>query len=368
MTPVTPPLRPLFDALLSCLSGRGITLSSLLQAKLAAIIEPFTPPTWEQVKAHFACVCNPLGYLERHPEDQIRQHLWLLSKLDSQTSVLVEVRAEQTHSFWLSIAGLDRQGALTCLLPHVFSGQVRIDDFEVATYEIKPGDAGRCWEGQEPRYFLDLRCAGQPQPVKSALSAWLFQCYPPAGSEHRTTSWGTWEWKGRSFGRARFDLEEVPDAVSRVVKMIQQKPDLTVAIISAAVRSTRVPTATALSALTGSRATSYGEAVWSAPCQGGREQQARTGQGGTPPMNLERQQLLDQSVALFEEQFPDLMRTHRDDWVAYSGRTCLGFSGTKLDLLKRCYELGYTDDRLFVAKIQPDVGEQYATWELWGED
>ncbi|MBY0229605.1 MAG: hypothetical protein K2W96_10025 [Gemmataceae bacterium] len=77
-------------------------------------------------------------------------------------------------------------------------------------------------------------------------------------------------------------------------------------------------------------------------------------------MSPRRQALLDQSVALFRRDLDDLMRTHKDQWVAYHGDRLLGFSPNKLNLLQRCYADGFTDEDLYLIKVEPPCDEMRA--------
>ncbi len=65
--------------------------------------------------------------------------------------------------------------------------------------------------------------------------------------------------------------------------------------------------------------------------------------------------MIEAATAQFQHDLPELLKDRRGQWVIYHGAKLLGFGGTKTDLLQACYSRGYSDDGLFVAKIQEDV-------------
>ena len=65
--------------------------------------------------------------------------------------------------------------------------------------------------------------------------------------------------------------------------------------------------------------------------------------------------MLEAAAAQFQHDLPELLKDRRGQWVIYHGAKLVGFGGTKTDLLLACYSRGYSDDELYVAKIQEDV-------------
>src|SRR5947209_1834498 len=56
----------------------------------------------------------------------------------------------------------------------------------------------------------------------------------------------------------------------------------------------------------------------------------------------------------FLRDFPELLKTHRGQWVAYHGDKCYGFAKDDRDLYRRCRRDGITLDEFNVYPIRPD--------------
>jgi hypothetical protein len=67
----------------------------------------------------------------------------------------------------------------------------------------------------------------------------------------------------------------------------------------------------------------------------------------TPPAILEAQRV-------FYEDLPELLKTHRGQWVAYSGKERLGFGATQDALWDECLARGYPE--FLIRCIEPDLG------------
>ena len=65
--------------------------------------------------------------------------------------------------------------------------------------------------------------------------------------------------------------------------------------------------------------------------------------------------MIEAAAAQFQRDLPELLKQRRGQWVIYQGAKLVGFGGTKTDVLQACYSRGYSDDELYVAKIQEDV-------------
>jgi hypothetical protein len=70
--------------------------------------------------------------------------------------------------------------------------------------------------------------------------------------------------------------------------------------------------------------------------------------------------LIQAAIGQFEVELPQLLRDHRGKWVVYHGATRLGFGETKTDLLRYYYAQGYSDESLYVRKIEEPVPITFA--------
>ena len=68
-------------------------------------------------------------------------------------------------------------------------------------------------------------------------------------------------------------------------------------------------------------------------------------------------------IAAFNRDFPELFRQFPGQWVAYYRTERLEIGPSKTEVFSRCYARGYEDSTLFVAQVQPDMAEAYASWE-----
>ena len=67
----------------------------------------------------------------------------------------------------------------------------------------------------------------------------------------------------------------------------------------------------------------------------------------TPPAILEAQRV-------YLQDLPELLKTHRGQWVAYYGKERLAFAPTKDALCKACFARGYQE--FLIRYIEPDLG------------
>jgi hypothetical protein len=75
-----------------------------------------------------------------------------------------------------------------------------------------------------------------------------------------------------------------------------------------------------------------------------------------------------QSIEAFRRDLPELLRTHPDRWVAYSGDERLGFGKTETGLYQRYFQRGLTQDDLIVAFIEPGAFDPDEEFEVTYED
>jgi hypothetical protein len=59
----------------------------------------------------------------------------------------------------------------------------------------------------------------------------------------------------------------------------------------------------------------------------------------------------DPSIAAFDHDLPELLRTHSGKWVAYYGDQCLGFARTQTELYQRCIQRGLKEAEFIVRFI-----------------
>ncbi|MFH1919252.1 MAG: toll/interleukin-1 receptor domain-containing protein [Planctomycetota bacterium] len=62
--------------------------------------------------------------------------------------------------------------------------------------------------------------------------------------------------------------------------------------------------------------------------------------------------VIREAAASFQEELPELLRTHRGEWVIYVGSERLGFGESKTELLQEWFGRGYEDKDVYVAKIE----------------
>ncbi|HYT93400.1 MAG TPA: hypothetical protein VEL76_32080 [Gemmataceae bacterium] len=83
--------------------------------------------------------------------------------------------------------------------------------------------------------------------------------------------------------------------------------------------------------------------------------------GLAPEQREEFERWLRQPVApeileadkVFREQLPELLRTHPNQWVAYSGSQCLGFHTSGQALYQECLAQGFAPEQFVVKNIAP---------------
>ncbi len=61
------------------------------------------------------------------------------------------------------------------------------------------------------------------------------------------------------------------------------------------------------------------------------------------------------AVEKFDRDRPELLKNRGGQWAIYHGAKLLGFGGTKTDLLRACYARGYSDEELYVVKIEQEA-------------
>lgn len=74
--------------------------------------------------------------------------------------------------------------------------------------------------------------------------------------------------------------------------------------------------------------------------------------------------IIDAGIQAFTNEFDALMNTHPQKWVAYNGSQRVLTEETKTAVMERATEMGFdVTQELFIAKVQPDMPEAYASWE-----
>ncbi|MBW3538826.1 MAG: hypothetical protein KY476_01010 [Planctomycetes bacterium] len=60
--------------------------------------------------------------------------------------------------------------------------------------------------------------------------------------------------------------------------------------------------------------------------------------------------MITKSIAAFRRDLPELLKTHRGQWVAYHGDERIGFGRSKTDLYEACFRGGLSRDDFVVAE------------------
>ena len=63
----------------------------------------------------------------------------------------------------------------------------------------------------------------------------------------------------------------------------------------------------------------------------------------TPPSPL-----YTQSQAAFYRNLPELLKSHKRQWVAYRGDECIGFARTQTELYERCLRRGLKEQEFYL--------------------
>ena len=74
------------------------------------------------------------------------------------------------------------------------------------------------------------------------------------------------------------------------------------------------------------------------------------------------------SIEAFRRDLPELLKTHPDRWVAYSGDERLGFGRTQTALCQTCFRRGLTLDDFIVAFVEPGAFDPDEEFEVIHED
>jgi hypothetical protein len=64
--------------------------------------------------------------------------------------------------------------------------------------------------------------------------------------------------------------------------------------------------------------------------------------------------LIAQGRETFRRHLPELLKTHRGRWAAYSGDRRLGISRSDLDLYDQCFRSGLKRTEFVILRIDPD--------------
>ena len=70
-------------------------------------------------------------------------------------------------------------------------------------------------------------------------------------------------------------------------------------------------------------------------------------------LNSEPLPMIQQSIAAFRRDLPELCNTHYGKWVAYHGDERIGFGRTETELYEECFRRGLTRDDFVVCRIEP---------------
>jgi hypothetical protein len=71
--------------------------------------------------------------------------------------------------------------------------------------------------------------------------------------------------------------------------------------------------------------------------------------------------MIQKSIEAFRRDLPDIVRTHRGNWVAYHGDERIGFGKTQTELYMECFRRGLTRDDFVVCGVEEgtfDAGEE----------
>ncbi|HUG89587.1 MAG TPA: hypothetical protein VML55_02055 [Planctomycetaceae bacterium] len=63
--------------------------------------------------------------------------------------------------------------------------------------------------------------------------------------------------------------------------------------------------------------------------------------------------MIAKSIAAFRRELPELLKTHRGQWVAYHGDERVGFGRRQTPLYQECLRRGWSRDEFIVWGIEP---------------
>ncbi len=72
-------------------------------------------------------------------------------------------------------------------------------------------------------------------------------------------------------------------------------------------------------------------------------------------MRAEPLPMVQTSIDAFRRDLPELLETHRRQWVAYHGDERLGFGETETELYQRAFRRGLTRNDFIVGFVAPDA-------------
>lgn len=61
--------------------------------------------------------------------------------------------------------------------------------------------------------------------------------------------------------------------------------------------------------------------------------------------------MIQKSIDAFRRDLPEMLKTHRGKWVAYSGDERIGFGKTQTELYRECFRRGLTRDDFVVCGV-----------------
>jgi hypothetical protein len=65
--------------------------------------------------------------------------------------------------------------------------------------------------------------------------------------------------------------------------------------------------------------------------------------------------LAEQATRTFWHDLPELLNTHRRQWVAYHGSKQIAIGKKKYELLQHCKELGFSRHEVLIRSIEPEM-------------
>lgn len=68
-------------------------------------------------------------------------------------------------------------------------------------------------------------------------------------------------------------------------------------------------------------------------------------------MDSEPLPMIQKSIEAFRRDLPDMLRTHRGEWVAYHGDQRIDFGKSQTELYKACFRRGLTRDDFVVCGV-----------------
>lgn len=78
--------------------------------------------------------------------------------------------------------------------------------------------------------------------------------------------------------------------------------------------------------------------------------------------------MIQQSIDAFRRELPELLKTHRDQWVAYYGDERLGFGKTQTKLYQQGFRGGLTRNDFIVAFVEPGAFDPVEEFEVTSWD